>query len=64
MQACRTDLLSVLLLFTCVCAGSALTWTLYLLVNNPDTMAKAHEEVDRVLGDADTPNMQQYGELK
>jgi cytochrome P450 len=50
--------------FLLITAGSALTWTLYLLVQNPDKMAKAQEEVDRVLGADQMPNMQQYGELK
>lgn len=59
----RDDLLSMLVAGH-ETTGSALTWTLYLLVNNPETMAKAQAEVDRVLGDADTPTMQQYGELK
>ncbi|GBF92856.1 cytochrome P450 chloroplastic [Raphidocelis subcapitata] len=58
----RDDLLSMLVAGH-ETTGSALTWTLYLLATNPDTMAAAQEEVDRVLGDAEMPNLQQYGQL-
>ena len=45
--------------------GSALTWTMYLLAMNPDKMAKAQEEVDRVLSGSKTqPTMADYGELR
>ena len=45
--------------------GSALTWTMYLLARNPDKMAKAQEEVDRVLsGGKVQPTMADYGELR
>jgi cytochrome P450 len=45
--------------------GSALTWTMYLLAMNPDKMAKAQEEVDRVLSGSKTqPSMADYGELR
>ena len=44
--------------------GSALTWTLYLLATNPDKMAKAHEEVDRVMQGRSQPTMADYGALR
>ncbi|KIZ06747.1 hypothetical protein MNEG_1212 [Monoraphidium neglectum] len=58
----RDDLLSMLVAGH-ETTGSALTWTLYLLATNPSTMAAAQEEVDRVLGDDDMPNVAQYGQL-
>ena len=45
----RDDLLSMLVAGH-ETTGSALTWTLYLLVNNPEKLAKAQAEVDAVLG--------------
>lgn len=59
----RDDLLSMLVAGH-ETTGSALTWTLYLLVQNRDKMAKAQEEVSRVLGDADQPSLQQYQSLQ
>ena len=63
----RDDLLSMLVAGH-ETTGSALTWTLYLLATNPATMAAAHEEVDRVLGDGGgdgvMPNSAQYAQLK
>ena len=60
----RDDLLSMLVAGH-ETTGSVLTWTLYLLVTNPDTMKKAHEEVDRVLGqDASPLTFAKYQELK
>jgi len=45
----RDDLLSMLVAGH-ETTGSALTWTMYFLALNPEKMAKAVEEVDRVLG--------------
>lgn len=60
----RDDLLSMLVAGH-ETTGSVLTWTLYLLVNNPETMRKAQEEIDRVLGNDDTPmTFAKYQELK
>ncbi|WIA43808.1 hypothetical protein OEZ86_010226 [Tetradesmus obliquus] len=59
----RDDLLSMLVAGH-ETTGSALTWTLYLLAQNPEQMRKAQEEVDRVLGSGTMPTMQQYAELK
>lgn len=59
----RDDLLSMLVAGHETTA-SVLTWTLFLLVQNPNSMAKARAEVDRVLGDAPFPNLRSYGELK
>lgn len=59
----RDDLLSMLVAGH-ETTGSALTWTLYLLVTNPATMAKAQEEVDRVMGDRDMPTLADYQGLK
>ncbi|KAG2485381.1 hypothetical protein HYH03_015869 [Edaphochlamys debaryana] len=59
----RDDLLSMLVAGH-ETTGSALTWTLYLLVQNPDKMAKAVAEVDAVLGDRLTPTMADYGQLR
>eukprot|EP00879_Flechtneria_rotunda_P011656 GHRR01012176.1.p1 GENE.GHRR01012176.1~~GHRR01012176.1.p1 ORF type:complete len:495 (+),score=137.58 GHRR01012176.1:121-1605(+) len=59
----RDDLLSMLVAGH-ETTGSALTWTLYLLAQNPEQMAAAQEEVDRVLATRSTPTMQQYAELK
>ncbi|KAG2445383.1 hypothetical protein HXX76_000005 [Chlamydomonas incerta] len=59
----RDDLLSMLVAGH-ETTGSALTWTLYLLVNNPDKMAKAQAEVDAVLGARLTPTMADYGQLR
>mmetsp|Transcript_12600 Transcript_12600/g.35999 ORF Transcript_12600/g.35999 Transcript_12600/m.35999 type:complete len:567 (+) Transcript_12600:71-1771(+) len=60
----RDDLLSMLVAGH-ETTGSVLTWTLYLLVTNPETMKKAQEEVDRVLGDDDSPlTLAKYQELK
>ena len=43
--------------------AAVLTWSLFELVRNPDCMAKAQEEVDRVLGDR-TPTYQDIKDLK
>ncbi|KAF6257977.1 CYP97C3 [Scenedesmus sp. NREL 46B-D3] len=59
----RDDLLSMLVAGH-ETTGSALTWTLYLLAQNPQQMRAAQEEVDRVLGGAASPSMRQYAELK
>eukprot|EP00878_Enallax_costatus_P024806 GHUV01026495.1.p1 GENE.GHUV01026495.1~~GHUV01026495.1.p1 ORF type:complete len:533 (+),score=153.01 GHUV01026495.1:330-1928(+) len=59
----RDDLLSMLVAGH-ETTGSALTWTLYLLAQNPDKLATAQAEVDRVLGSSSSPNMQQYMDLK
>ncbi|MGO4839978.1 cytochrome P450, partial [Rhizobiaceae sp. 2RAB30] len=42
-----------------------MSFTLYYLVNNPDVLAKAYEEVDRVLGNdlAALPTFQQVNQL-
>ena len=45
--------------------GSALTWTLDLLARNPECMAQAQAEIDRVLGDTSAPaTFAQYQELR
>ena len=45
--------------------ASAMTWTLYLMVQNPHTMQKAKEEVDRVLGeDKRAPDLAGYKGLQ
>lgn len=59
----RDDLLSMLVAGH-ETTGSALTWTLYLLAQNPDKMAKAQAEVDAVLGDRAAPTLADYGQLK
>ncbi len=60
----RDDLLSMLVAGH-ETTGSVLTWTLYLLVTNPETMKRAQEEVDRVLGDDASPlTLAKYQELK
>ncbi|WP_020539097.1 cytochrome P450 [Lewinella cohaerens] len=41
----------------------ALTWTWYLLSQNPEVEAKLHEELDQVLGGR-TPTMEDYPRLK
>lgn len=51
-QQLRDDLLSMLVAGH-ETTGSVLTWTLKLLVENPDKMAKAMAEADRVIGDAE-----------
>ncbi|PSC76848.1 carotene epsilon-chloroplastic [Micractinium conductrix] len=59
----RDDLLSMLVAGH-ETTGSVLTWTVDLLARNPDTMRKAQEEVDRVLGSRDKPTMEDYMNLK
>ncbi|CAG9461633.1 unnamed protein product [Pedinophyceae sp. YPF-701] len=59
----RDDLLSMLVAGHETTA-SALTWTSYLLAKNPKALAKATEEVDRVLGDRAEPTFDDYRELK
>lgn len=62
-QQLRDDLLSMLVAGH-ETTGSALTWTLYLLAQNPHTMAKAQEEVDKVMGADDQPSVEAYGQLR
>jgi len=52
----RDDLLSMLVAGH-ETTGSVLTWTLYLLLENPACMAKAVEEVDGVLGSRTVPTL-------
>jgi len=60
----RDDLLSMLVAGH-ETTGSVLTWTLYLLVTNPECMKKAQEEIDRVLGQGDGPmTLAKYQDLK
>lgn len=59
----RDDLLSMLVAGH-ETTGSALTWTLYLLVSNPEKLAKAQAEVDAVLGDRTMPTITDYSNLK
>lgn len=60
----RDDLLSMLVAGH-ETTGSALTWTLYLLAQNPQCMKQAQEEVDRVLKDAPAPaSFAEYQQLK
>ncbi|MEW5312950.1 MAG: hypothetical protein WDW38_004547 [Sanguina aurantia] len=59
----RDDLLSMLVAGH-ETTGSVLTWTMYLLAQNPEKMAKAQEEVDRVMGDRSQPTMADYSNLK
>ena len=60
----RDDLLSMLVAGH-ETTGSALTWTMYLLAQNPECMRTAQEEVDRVLGDDDAPtSLAQFQELR
>lgn len=59
----RDDLLSMLVAGH-ETTGSVLTWTLYLLVTNPEKMKKAQTEVDRVMGDGKAMNLAKYQELK
>ncbi|KAL6767264.1 CYP97C3 [Auxenochlorella protothecoides x Auxenochlorella symbiontica] len=59
----RDDLLSMLVAGH-ETTGSALTWTLHLLVQNPDTLARAQEEIDRVLGASPYPDLAQYQQLQ
>lgn len=44
--------------------ASALTWTLYLLAQNPEKMEKAREEAVRVLGGLEVPTIEAFKELK
>nr|APW83735.1 cytochrome P450 carotenoid hydroxylase 97C [Dunaliella salina]APW83739.1 cytochrome P450 carotenoid hydroxylase 97C [Dunaliella salina] len=59
----RDDLLSMLVAGH-ETTGSALTWTLHLLVQNPDKMAKAQAEIDAVLQDRPQPNFDDFRELR
>jgi cytochrome P450 len=43
--------------------ANALTWTWYLLSNNPEKEAKFHAEVDRVYSDGHTPSFEDYARL-
>lgn len=58
----RDDLLSMLVAGH-ETTGSVLTWTLYLLVTNPDKMAKAQAEVARVLGGRRTAHLEDFTAL-
>ncbi|GBG61503.1 hypothetical protein CBR_g21846 [Chara braunii] len=62
-QQLRDDLLSMLVAGH-ETTGSVLTWTVYLLVKNPTTMAKVKEELDKVLGDRRKPNLEDTKDLK
>ena len=59
----RDDLLSMLVAGH-ETTGSVLTWTAYLLAQNPDCLARAHAEVDAVLGDRGTCGLADLKELK
>ena len=60
----RDDLLSMLVAGH-ETTGSALTWTLYLLAQNPECMVKAQAEIDAVLGSDEFPtSFAQYQELR
>eukprot|EP00210_Caulerpa_lentillifera_P002587 g2481.t1 len=59
----RDDLLSMLVAGH-ETTGSALTWTLYLLVKNPDKMQKCQKEADGVLHNIEKFNFDHYTELK
>ena len=59
----RDDLLSMLVAGH-ETTGSVLTWTLYLLVQNPECMKKAQEEVDRVMSQEGPMSLAKYQELK
>eukprot|EP00897_Mesotaenium_endlicherianum_P002739 jgi/Mesen1/2493/ME000159S01617 len=61
-QQLRDDLLSMLVAGH-ETTGSVLTWTVYLLAQNPDALRKAQEEVDRVLAGA-APTFSNTRELK
>lgn len=39
--------------------AAAMCWALHLIGSHPDVQNKLHEELDRVLGDADTPTFEQ-----
>lgn len=47
-----------------LCAGSVLTWTMYLLAQNPEKMVKAQEEIDRVIGSRTELTTSDFQELK
>eukprot|EP00803_Ostreobium_quekettii_P005980 evm.model.scf_345.2 EVM.evm.TU.scf_345.2 scf_345:33857-40216(+) len=59
----RDDLLSMLVAGH-ETTGSALTWALYLLVQNPDKMEKAVEEINQVMGDRENPTLADYQKLR
>jgi cytochrome P450 len=52
-----------ILIFYVTHIAAVLTWSLFELVKNPECMAKAREEIDRVVGDRN-PNFQDIKELK
>ncbi|KAK3239224.1 cytochrome P450 protein, variant 2 [Cymbomonas tetramitiformis] len=58
----RDDLLSMLVAGH-ETTGSVLTWTLYLLAKNPEKMALAQQEVDRVLEGRDSPSYEDVKDL-
>ena len=43
--------------------ANALTWTWYLLSNNPEKEAKFHAELDEVFADGHAPNFEDYARL-
>jgi len=59
----RDDLLSMLVAGHETTA-SVLTWTVYLLAQNPGAAATARAEVDAVLGDSPAPSTAQYAALR
>ncbi|MBC7796357.1 MAG: cytochrome P450 [Pyrinomonadaceae bacterium] len=44
--------------------ANALTWTFYLLSQNPEIESQLHAELDRVLPDNQTPTFENYADLK
>ncbi|CAI7820959.1 unnamed protein product [Closterium sp. NIES-54] len=59
----RDDLLSMLVAGH-ETTGSVLTWTVYLLAQHPEKMAKAQEEAERVLAGKSHPSLADTRELK
>ena len=44
--------------------ANTLAWMLYLLWQNPTTLARANEEVQRVVGDSNSPSLEQMARLE